>query len=123
VADIFAFAHGYAARVLLLFGILIALWGSFYYFRNEKLSGGFRASFLLLAGVTVLQGLLGLAALIGGGSPKEGLLHMVYGAFATLFLPGAYIYSRGGTARREALVLAGAAWIVAIAYFRGIATG
>ena len=123
MAYILAFGHGYAARVLLLFSILLALWGSFYYFRNEKLSGGFRASFLLLAGVTVVQGLLGLGALIGGGSPKEGLLHMVYGAFATLFLPGAYVYSRGGTDRREALVLAGAAWIVAIAYFRGIATG
>jgi heme A synthase len=109
--------------VLLLFSILLALWGSFYYFRNEKLSGGFRASYLLLAGVTVVQGLLGLAALIGGGSPREGILHIVYGAFATLFLPGAYVYSRGGTDRREALVLAGAAWIVTIAYFRGIATG
>ncbi|HEX2646831.1 MAG TPA: hypothetical protein VHO95_06360, partial [Candidatus Dormibacteraeota bacterium] len=84
MADILAFGHGYAARVLLLFGILLALWGSFYYFRNQKLSGGFRASFLLLAGVTAIQGLLGLGALIGGGSPREGLLHMVYGAFATL---------------------------------------
>jgi len=123
VAYILAFGHAYTARVLLLFAILLALWGTFYYFRNEKLSGGFRASFLLLAGVTAVQGLLGLGALIGGGSPKEGILHMVYGAFATLFLPGAYIYSRGGTDRRETLVLAGAAWIVTIAYFRGIATG
>jgi len=43
--------------------------------------------------------------------------------FAVIFLPGAYIYAHGGSTRRETLVLAGAAWIVAIAYFRGIATG
>ncbi len=118
-----AFAHGYGARVLLIFALVLGLWGAFYYFTNTKLSGGFRSSYLLMAGVTVLQGLLGLAALIGGGSPRAGLLHYVYGAFAVLFLPGAFLYSRGGTDRREALVLSGAAWIVAIAYFRGIATG
>lgn len=118
-----AFLHGYGARVLLLYAVLLALWGTFLYFRRQQLSGGFRSSFLIMAGVTALQGLLGLAALIGGGNPKAGLLHMVYGVFAVIFLPGVYLYSRGGNARREALVLAGAAWIVSIAYFRGIATG
>jgi hypothetical protein len=50
------------------------------------------------------------------------LLHFVYGAFAVVFLPGAYVYSRSGGKRREAVVLAGASWIVSIAFFRGIAT-
>ena len=123
MSGLLAFAHGYGARVLLIFAVVIGLWGAFYYFTNTKVSGGFRSSYLLMAGVTVVQGLLGLAALIGGGSPGRGLLHMVYGAFAVLFLPGAYLYSRGGSDRREALVLAGAAWIVSIAFFRGISTG
>ena len=56
-------------------------------------------------------------------SPAGNILHFVYGAFAVLFLPGAYLYSHGGSERRETLVLAGACWIVAIAFFRGIATG
>ena len=118
-----AFFHAYGARVLLIFAILLALWGTVLYFRNQRVTGGFRASFLIMAGVTVLQGLFGLASLALGGSPREGILHMVYGAFAVLFLPGAYLYSHGGTDRRETLVLAGACWIVAIAYFRGISTG
>ena len=117
------FFHRYLATVLLLFAVLLALWGTFTYFRNRKVSGGFRSAFLIMTGVTVLQGLLGLGALVTGGSPREGVLHMVYGAFAVLFLPGAYLYSHGGTDRRETLVLAGACWIVAIAYFRGAATG
>ena len=115
--------HGFGARVLLLYAVVLALWGTYHYFRTQKLSGGFRSSYLIMAGLTPLQGLLGLAALIGGGSPRAGLLHMVYGVFAVLFLPGAYFYARGGTDRREALILAGAAWIVSIAYFRGISTG
>jgi heme A synthase len=121
--NVLAFLHAYGARVLLIFAILLALWGTLLYFRNRPIGGGFRSSFLIMAGVTLLQGLLGLGALVTGGSPREGILHMVYGAFAVLFLPGAYLYSHGGTNRRETLVLAGACWIVAIAYFRGIATG
>lgn len=113
--------HRYLATVLLIFSILLAIWGTIQYFRDQRIGGGFRSSFLIMAGVTALQGLLGLGALLTGGSPR--VLHMVYGAFAVLFLPGAYLYSHGGTQRRETAVMAGACWIVAIAYFRGIATG
>jgi len=47
----------------------------------------------------------------------------VYGIFAVPFLPGAYLWAHGGSKRREAVILAAAAWIVAVAYFRGISTG
>ena len=119
----FAFLHAYGARVVLVFAIVLGLWGAYHYFRAQRLSGGFRSTYVIMAVLTPIQGLLGAGALAAGGDPRAGILHMVYGVFATLFLPGAYVYSRGGDARREALVLAGASWIVAIAYFRGISTG
>ena len=118
-----AFLHGYGARVLLIFAVLLGIWGTYHYFRNQRVSGGFRSTYLIMAGVTAVQGLLGVATLALGGNPRAGWLHFVYGAFAVLFLPGAYIYSHGPNERRETLILAGAAWIVAIAYFRGISTG
>jgi heme A synthase len=121
--DTLVFLHAYGARVLILFAVLLALWGTVQYFRNRPLSGGFRSGFLIMAGVTAVQGLLGLSALFVGGNPREGILHMVYGAFAVLFLPGAYVYAQGGTQRRETVILAGACWIVAIAYIRGTSTG
>jgi len=118
------FFHTLGARALLTFAVVLGLWGTYTYFRNQRLSGGFRSSYLIMAGLTAVQGLLGVAALIAGGSAREGLLHMVYGVFAVLALPGAYLYSRGGNDdRRETLVLAGACWIVSIAYLRGIFTG
>ncbi len=117
-----AFLHGYGARVLIAFAIVLAVWGTYDYFRNARLSGGFRSSYLIMIGLTAVQGLLGLTTLLMGNRPHE-LLHIVYGAFAVLFLPGAYLYSHGGSTRRETVVLAGACWIVTIAYFRGIATG
>jgi heme A synthase len=114
--------HGYAARVLLIYAVLLGIWGAYRYFRNQELSGGFRASFLIMAGLTAIQGLIGLATFLLGARPTE-LLHVVYGIFAVIFLPGAYLYGQGGTRRREAVILAGAAWVVSIAYLRGIATG
>jgi len=123
VSETLKFLHGYGARVLLVYAVLLAGWGTYHYFRDQRLSGGFRSSYLIVAAITPVQGLLGLTALLVGSSPREGILHMVYGIFAVLFLPGAYLYARGGNARREALILAGASWIVTIAFFRGISTG
>jgi heme A synthase len=118
-----AFLHAYGARVLVAFAVVLGLWGAYHYFRNQRVSGGFRSTYLIMVGIVVVQGLLGLSALVSGAGPREGILHMVYGGFAALFLPGAYLYSRGDDRRREALILAGASWIVTIAFIRGITTG
>ncbi|HKW59581.1 MAG TPA: hypothetical protein VJR46_07485 [Candidatus Dormibacteraeota bacterium] len=121
--DTLIFLHNFGARVLIVFAVLLGIWGAYHYFRTQQLSGGFRSTYLIMAALTPLQGLLGATALATGGNPREGILHMVYGVFAVIFVPGAYLYARGSDKRREALVLAGASWIVAIAFFRGIATG
>ena len=120
--QVLVFLHGIGARALLIFAVVLALWGTYQYFRKAEVSGGFRSSYLVMAGLTAVQGLVGLAAFAFGGRPTE-LLHLVYGVFAVIFLPGAYLCAHGGTRRREAVILAGAAWVVSIAYFRGIATG
>ena len=114
--------HRVSATALVAFSVLLGVWGAYGYFRHARVSGGFRSGFLIMAGLTVFQGLFGLA-LVATGHPPGRLLHIVYGIFAVIFLPGAYLYSQGGSKRREAVILAGAAWIVAIAYLRGISTG
>lgn len=114
--------HGFAARALLAYAVALGIWGTYKYIRNHELDGGFRASYLVMAGFTALQGLLGLATFLLGARPTE-LLHVVYGIFAVIFLPGMYLYAQSGSRRRETVLLAGAAWIVSIAYLRGISTG
>jgi hypothetical protein len=115
------FLHGVGARALVIFAVVLGVWGTYHYFRDARVSGGFRSSYLIMAGLTAVQGLLGLGAFAFGGHPK--LLHLVYGVFAVIFLPGAYVWAHSGTPRREAVILAGAAWVVSIAYLRGISTG
>jgi heme A synthase len=114
--------HGYGARVLLVFAVVLGVWGTFMYFRKSKVSGGFRSSYVIMAALIPIQGLLG-ALTLATGHPPHNLLHIVYGVFAVIFVPGAYLYAQGGTSRREAVILAGACWVVAIAFFRGFATG
>ena len=122
MTDPLVFLHTLGARALLAFALLLGIWGTYGYFRRAEVSGGFRSSYLIMAGLTALQGLVGLALFIAAQRPHT-LLHLVYGIFAVLFLPGAYLWAHGGSKRREAVILAAASWIVAVAYFRGIATG
>ncbi|MGH7635108.1 MAG: hypothetical protein ACRENC_15340 [Gemmatimonadaceae bacterium] len=123
MSDLLATLHRISATALLIFALVLAVWGTYLYFRRGAVNGGFRSSFLIMAGLTALQGLFGAVLLILGNRPGDWPLHIVYGIFAVLFLPGVYFYAQGGTKRREAIFLAGAAWVVAVAYFRGIATG
>lgn len=121
--DVVNTIHGFAGRAMLLFALVLAVWGTYLYFRRGALNGGWRSSYLILAGLTALQGLAGLVLLFLGSRPQEWPLHIVYGIFAVIAMPGVYLYAQGGTKRREAVFLAGAAWIVSIAFFRGLATG
>ena len=118
------FLHVRLALAGILFAIVLGLWGTFQYWRRRAVSGGFRSSYLMLCGLTALQSLLGLANLALGGT-LHNLLHVVYGIFAVVFLPGLYFYSASGRASpaREAAFLAAACWIVLIAFLRGWVTG
>lgn len=122
MTDALLSVHRVSANALVAFSVVLGIWGAYGYFRHAQVSGGFRSSYLIMAGLTAFQGLFGLA-LLATGHPPARLLHVVYGIFAVIFLPGAYLYAHGGSKRREAVILAGASWIVAIAYLRGISTG
>jgi hypothetical protein len=122
LTDSLLLVHRVSATALVAFSVLLGLWGTYGYFRHARVSGGFRSSYLIMAGLTGVQGLAGLAV-FALGHPPGRILHVVYGIFAVIFLPAAYLYAHGGSKRREAVILAGAAWIVAIAYLRGISTG
>jgi len=118
------FLHARFALAEALFALLLAVWGTYQYFRSKAVSGGFRSAYLLLCGLTAVQGLLGLGNLLLGAHLQNGL-HLVYGIFAVIFLPGLYFYSASGrpSKAREAAFLAAACWIVLVAYVRGFMTG
>ena len=120
--DIVQSVHSIGSRVLVAVAVALAVLGTYQYIRNRFLPEIFRTTYLLLFGLTALQGLLGIIAFLLGGRPTE-LLHIAYGVFALIFLPGAYFSSKPSPHRNETLILTIAAWIVAVVYIRGIVTG
>ncbi|MBO0706394.1 MAG: hypothetical protein J2P39_13800 [Candidatus Dormibacteraeota bacterium] len=121
--QVLALIHGRLAIALLLFAVLLGLWGTLSLARRRGISGGFRSSYLLMFGLTAVQGVLGIIAYLFGDQPREGLLHVVYGVFAFFALIGVYFWSARGNRDREAFLMAFTCWIVAIAYGRGLTTG
>jgi len=124
VPQLMLFLHGRFALAEILFALLLAGWGSYQYIRHKAVSGGFRSAYLMLCGLTAVQGLLGVLNLLLGARLNNPL-HLVYGVFAVLFLPGLYFYSASGhqSKAREAVLLAAACWIVLVAFGRGWMTG
>ena len=114
--------HSVGGRVLVVYAVLLAVWATYHYIRNRDLTQTFRRAYLLLPGLTALQGLFGVVAFLLGGRPTE-FVHIAYGIFALIFLPGAYISSSPRPHRNETLILAIALWVVTVAYVRGIVTG
>jgi CDP-diglyceride synthetase len=121
VIGILAFLHQRFAFALILLAAVLGVWSTVAFMRRRQVSPGFRSSYVLMIALTAVQGALGLI-LITMTHPKE-LLHVVYGGFAILFLPGVYFWAGRGTKAREAAFLAIACWVVAIAFGRGILTG
>lgn len=119
--DLLAFFHARLALALILFAAALGVWGTVALLIRRAISPGYRSSYILMIALTGVQGLIGLV-LITMTRPHE-LLHVVYGAFAFLFLPGVYFWAIRGSRLREAAALALACWIVAIAFARGITTG
>jgi CDP-diglyceride synthetase len=113
--------HGRLAIALILFAAVLGLLGAFQLLTRRRLSGGFRSGYLLLWGLTLVQGALGAGTYIGGARPHP--LHFVYGIFAALFLPGVYFFAARRASDTEATLLTLACWTVCIAYGRGIMTG
>ena len=122
MSGVIGFLHVRFALALVVLAIVLGLWGGYEYLRRRALSGGFRSTYLLMAGLTFVQGAAGVGELLLGNRPQN-LLHVVYGIFAGVFLPGIYLYVGRAAKDREAVFLAAGCWIVVIAFLRAFATG
>ena len=122
MSGVIGFLHVRFALALAVLAVVLGLWGTYEYLRHRALSGGFRSTYILMAGLTAVQGAAGVGELLLGNRPHN-LLHVVYGIFAGAFLPGIYFYVGRGAKDREAVFLAAACWIVLVAFIRGFATG
>ena len=117
--------HQGFAQVVLIYSLVVAFWGLFLFFRGSNPSGGYLGALILNEGVAILQSLIGLL-LLGQGHRPDDPLHYLYGVVLVFTLPAAYYYSglsRGGSDRRDSLVLAIAGFFLVAISVRASMTG
>ncbi|HEX8918839.1 MAG TPA: hypothetical protein VF898_10060 [Chloroflexota bacterium] len=120
--NIVATFHSNWALVVVIYSVFMAVWGFFLYVRGSQPTGGYLGALAIDFGVIVIQGLVGVALVIGGHRPHDNL-HFLYGFVSLLTLPAAYSYSEKGTTRRDSLVFGLAALLLVGLAIRGMMTG
>lgn len=114
--------HDALSKTSQLFFLALGLWGLFRAIRNNGVDGSYMGALVIGEGLFLLQALLGVILLIDGARPGR-MIHLLYGAFAIVALPGLFAYIKGDDSNR-------AQWYYAIltlflfgVTFRSIGTG
>jgi hypothetical protein len=114
--------HQGFARALLIYALILAVWGLFAYLRGTNPPGGYLGAMIILEGLGIVQALVGVV-LLGAGHRPDSTLHYLYGAATVLTLPAAYFMSAGGRERRDSMVFGLAALLLVGVALRAITTG
>ena len=119
----FQFVHDRLSVSVLLFMLALGLWGLWTYLRGEEVSGSLWGAMAIGEILIVVEGLLGAGLFLGGHRPARTALHLLYGLFMAVALPGAFSFTRGRSARSEALVYGLVALFLAGVAIRARVTG
>lgn len=112
---------------VVLYFVVLALWGLFLFIRGQAPSGSYLAALIIGVGLIAVQGLSGVLIVVtsaGKHHPKDGL-HWLYGFVLLLTIPVIYgAWAQRANDRRASLLYAGGcALILIIALVRSRATG
>ena len=101
--------HGALSNTAWLFFLIIGLWGLFRAIRGQAVNGNYLGAAFIGQMIFVVQTILGTLLWIGGNSAniQRPSIHLLYGAFALVFLPFIYMsVLRGDDTNRAQWVLA-----------------
>lgn len=101
--------HGALSNTAWLFFLIVGLWGLLRAIRGQSVTGNYLGAIFIGQLIFVVQTVLGILLWIGGystGIQRPGI-HLLYGAFALVFLPFIYLsVLRGDDTNRAQWVLA-----------------
>ncbi len=115
--------HDRLALVLILLGVVGAVWTFLGLRRHGGTPAGVRAMLVLTELLAMVQGLFGLTLLSRGQRPNNLPLHVMYGVALVLILPVVYVLSARSTRRGEALYVGVGSLLLAGVAFRALAVG
>ncbi len=118
--DIF---HGRLANTVMLYVLIMALWGFYRYFRKQGMDSGYWGAVVIAEVLILVQGAMGLFMRFGGSLPARGWTHILYGVVAAIAVPAVYIFTKGSDERRDVLIYASVFLFLVGISFRAMATG
>ncbi len=121
--DTLQFIHARLSITVLLFMLALGLWGLWSYLRNEGVSGSLWGAMAVGEILIVVEGLLGAGLFVAGQRPARTAIHILYGVFLAVAMPGAFSFTRGRSARSEALIYGLVALFLAGVAIRARVTG
>jgi heme A synthase len=86
--------HGVISQSTLLFFLLLGGWGIIRAIRKNGVEGSYLGAMVIAEGLFILQAVLGIVLWIAGERPGR-TIHLLYGAFALVALPGLFAYLKG----------------------------
>lgn len=92
--DIVINLHRVLSNTTWLFFLLIGIWGMYRAIRSYGVDGSYLGAMAVGEILFVVQALLGVILLFGSASPGRSV-HLLYGVFAVVAMPGLFAYLRG----------------------------
>lgn len=120
--DTIVFIHTRLAITATLFALAMGVWAAWSYFRGHAVSSNYWGALIIGEALMLVQGLVGILLLVGGGRPAD-VLHFLYGVLVALSWPGVYVYTNARAGRSEAALYALVSFFIFGLSIRAIMTG
>jgi CDP-diglyceride synthetase len=95
--------HAGLANAVLIFCVIMAIWGSWRFLRKQGLNGSYWGALVIAELLVLVQGVLGAFLWFSGQRPAQGI-HIMYGIVSALAVPVVYFYTKGREERPEMLM-------------------
>lgn len=115
--------HARLGNTILLYAILMAVWGAWRFIKSQGLVSGFWGALVIAELLILSQGGLGTYLWAIGARPVQEGMHILYGIVSLLPIPLVYIYTKGRDGRPELLLYTVAFLFILGLVLRAIATG
>ena len=118
-----AIIHDRLANTVLLYVVILCLWGFWRAIRKEAVNGSYWGSLIIAEILIIAQGALGAFLWSSALRPERGGMHILYGIVGLLGIPAVYVFTKGRDGQREMILYAAIMLFNTGIFLRAIATG
>jgi len=106
--------HGSVATAVILFNLVIGVWGFIRFFRKQGMDGNYWGAVWLSPVLGLAQAILGLIMVLMGLGAGVRLVHYLYGSLVVISAPAAFAFTRGRDDRAAVLIYAAVLTLVSV---------